>query len=58
MIPIEALKLALSMETEAIELYGKFSVEHPLARDLFLELQTEEHKHKKLIEKKIIELTK
>ena len=58
MIPVEALKLALGKEKEAIEMYGKFSIEHPAIKDLFLELQNEEYKHKQLIEKKIAELTK
>ncbi len=58
MIPVEALELALSKEKEAIEIYGKLSVEHPAIKDLLIELQNEEYKHKQLIEKKIVELTK
>jgi len=58
MTPVEALKLALAKEKEAIEMYGKFSIEHPAIKDLLLELQNEEYKHKQLIEKKIAELTR
>lgn len=57
MIPIEALELALSKEKETIELYEKFSAEHPVAKDTFLFLAEEEHKHKQLLEKKIHELS-
>jgi len=56
--PIEALKLALSKEIEAMEMYDKFSAEYPTAKDIFIFLSGEEQKHKKLIEKKIYELTK
>jgi len=56
--PIEALKLALSKEAEAIELYERFSREFPVAKDTFMFLMGEEEKHKQLIEKKIVELRK
>lgn len=56
--PVEALELALSKEIEAKELYEKFSVEYPAARDIFLFLLGEESKHKIMIEKKIFELTR
>ncbi len=56
--PIEALKLALSKEVEAIEMYSKFSTEYPIAKEIFIFLTGEEQKHKQLIEKKIYELTK
>jgi len=56
--PIEALKLALTKEIEAAELYQKFSSDYPVAKDIFLFLMNEEEKHKKLIEKKIQELSK
>ncbi len=58
MIPVEALKLALSKEIEAIGLYQKFSRDYPIAKDMFLFLADEEQKHKKLIEDKISELTR
>ncbi len=54
--PMEALKLALSQEVKAIELYERFTRELPVAKDTFLFLMTEEGKHKQLIEKKIAEL--
>ncbi|MFC1624337.1 hypothetical protein ACFL28_03365 [Candidatus Omnitrophota bacterium] len=58
MSPVEALKLALSKETEAMELYEKLSIEHQALKDIFYLLVAEEQKHKKLIEKKIVELTR
>ena len=58
MTSVEALELALSKEKEAIEIYGKLSIEHSAIRDLLIDLQNEEHKHKIRIEKKIVELTK
>jgi rubrerythrin len=56
--PVEALNLALSKEKESIELYSKFSIEHPAVKDTFLFLINEEQKHKQLIEKVIVELTR
>lgn len=56
--PIEALKLALSKEIEAIELYQRSSAEYPVAKDTFLFLLGEEQKHRQLIEKKIHELSR
>lgn len=56
--PVEALELALFKETEAKELYEKFSIVYPAARDIFLFLMGEESKHKIMIEKKISELTR
>jgi rubrerythrin len=53
---MEALELALSKEKEAIEMYKRLSIEHSAIKDLMIELQNEEYKHKKLIEKKIVEL--
>ncbi len=55
--PIDALRLALSKEVEAIELYEKYSTEYPVAKEIFLFLSEEEQKHKQLIEKKIYELS-
>lgn len=54
--PIEALELALGKEREAMEMYDKFSVDFPAAKDVFVFLSGEEQKHKSLIEKKIAEL--
>ncbi len=56
--PIEALKLALSKEIEAIGLYEKSARDFPVATDIFIFLMGEEEKHKQLIEKKIVELRK
>lgn len=58
MIDIEVLELALSKEEEAIDIYKKMATEHPNIKDLLYLLVTEEQKHKELIKKKIVELTK
>ena len=42
-------------EKEAIEIYGKLSVEHSAIKDLLIELQNEEYKHEQRIEKKIVQ---
>ncbi|MFH1063346.1 MAG: ferritin family protein [Candidatus Omnitrophota bacterium] len=57
MSPVEALQLALGRETEAHDLYLRLAREHPNLKDLFESLVIEEDKHKKLLEKKILELT-
>jgi len=56
--PVEALQLALTKEKEAQELYQKFSVDFPTAKDTFMFLASEEQKHERLINKKIVELTR
>jgi rubrerythrin len=56
--PVEALKIALSREEDSIAVYQKFSVEHQELKEMFFLLINEEEKHKKMIEKKIVELTK
>lgn len=58
MIEIEALKLALSKEQNAVGTYKKLLAEHPALKDLFYFLLNEEEKHVMLIEKKIAELYK
>ena len=58
MTPVEALKMALSKEEAAIELYRKMSVEHPAIKDLLISLMNEEYRHKKMIEEKLSELTR
>jgi rubrerythrin len=58
MIPVEALKLALAKEVEAIELYSTLDFKHPEIREVFDFLVNEEQKHKQLLEKKIFEITK
>ncbi|MDP2940435.1 MAG: hypothetical protein Q8O13_10250 [Candidatus Omnitrophota bacterium] len=56
MIQIEALKLALSKEQNAVEAYKRLLAEHPALKDLFYFLLNEEQKHVAMIEKKIAEL--
>jgi len=56
--PVEALKFAMIKEIEAADMYEKFSAQFPVAKEIFSFLTSEEQKHKKLIEKKIYELTK
>ena len=56
--PVEALELALSKEIESIELYKDYAEHYHAAADTFLFLLREENKHKILIEKRIIELTR
>ena len=58
MTPVEALKIALSKEIEAIQLYEGFIRKYPEIKDLLLSLLNEEYKHQRLIEKKIQEITK
>lgn len=58
MIDIEVLKIALSKEKDAIETYQEMLSHHPNLTDLLSLLITEEQKHKILIVKKIIELTR
>lgn len=58
MVDIEVLKIALSKEKEAIEMYQKILLQHPNLTELLSLLITEEQKHKILIENKIVELTR
>ncbi|MDD5166449.1 MAG: ferritin family protein [Candidatus Omnitrophica bacterium] len=58
MDPVEALKLALSKEQEAIDLYSRLSVAHPAVKETFVFLIEEEQKHKKLLEKAIFDFTR
>jgi len=58
MIELEALKLALSKEQNAVETYKKLLVEHPALKELFYFLLNEEEKHVAMVEKKIAELYK
>jgi len=57
MIEIEVLKMALSKEEAAIKAYQEMLIEHPKLNELLDYLISEEQKHKKLIEKKISELS-
>jgi len=56
--PVDALKLALSKEVASIELYNKLNLKHPGLQELFSFLIIEEERHKRLIEKKILEMTR
>jgi len=56
--PVEALRLAMSKEEEAMRIYDKLSVEYPSVKNIFIFLSGEEQKHKNLLKKKIAELTK
>jgi len=58
MTEVEALKLAISKETEAHDLYQRLAEQHPIVKELFHFLVNEEEKHKKLLEEKIFEITK
>ena len=58
MVDIEVLKIALSKEMDAIDTYQEMLANHANLAELLSFLITEEQKHKALIEKKIIELTR
>jgi rubrerythrin len=58
MTPVEALRLALEQEEEALKLYQRLALEHKSVKETFLFLSNEEHKHKQLLEKKISEMTR
>ena len=58
MTPVEALRLALTKEEASIELYKELSVAHPAIKELLSSLLDEEFKHKKMIEERIVQLTK
>lgn len=58
MSPVEALQLALKKENASITLYEKLANEHSEIKELLFTLLNEEQKHKKLIETKIVEITK
>lgn len=57
MTDAEALKLALSKEENSIRLYKKMLARYSNLKDLLSSLLTEEQKHKKLIEERIVSLT-
>ncbi len=58
MTPVEALNLALQKENSSIKLYTDLSNKLPEIRQLLLFLINEEEKHKKMVEDKIVEVTK
>jgi rubrerythrin len=55
---VEALQLALNKEKEAHDLYVSLGREHPNLKEVFDFLVVEEEKHTKLLERKILDLTK
>lgn len=57
MVDVEALRFALSKEEDTIVMYQKLLTAHPNLVELFNFLITEEQKHKKLIEGKIVALS-
>lgn len=58
MTTVEALRLALEKEEDAIKLYQNLGQEYSEIKDLLLFLLNEEEKHKKMIEGKIAEVTR
>jgi rubrerythrin len=56
--PIEALEMALHKEENSVQMYDTLSRQHTAIKELFLFLLVEEQKHKQLIEKKIVELSR
>lgn len=58
MTPVEALEVALEKEKTSIALYQDLIAKHSVIKDLLYSLLIEEQKHKKLIEERIIELTR
>jgi rubrerythrin len=58
MTAVEALELAMTKEQNAIDLYERMAEKYPEIRELLLSLVIEEQKHKKLIQDKIVEITR
>jgi rubrerythrin len=58
MTPVEALEVALKKEETSIALYQDLIAKHSEIKDLLFRLLNEEEKHKKMIEEKIVELTR
>jgi rubrerythrin len=56
--PVEALHMAMAKEIDSKDTYTKLLSAHPSLKDTFLFLINEEEKHMRLIEQKIIELTR
>jgi rubrerythrin len=56
--PVEALELALRREIESQTMYKDFYEKFPEARSTFEFLMNEEGKHRQLIEKEIVKLTR
>lgn len=60
MVPVEALKLALNQEIQAIKLYQGLAIKFPgnEIKDTFNFLINEEQRHKRLVEKLIYKMTR
>jgi rubrerythrin len=58
MTEIEALKLALAKEQASIDLYRDLVKKHSSLKELATFLIDEEFKHQKMIEEKLVELTR
>jgi rubrerythrin len=58
MTDVEVLRIALGEEEKAIKIYQSMLAEHPNLKDMLLTLIMAEQNHKKVIEKKISDLTK
>jgi rubrerythrin len=58
MTPVEALQVALTTEKSSIDLYERMARRYPEVRELAELLVIEEQKHKKMIEEKIVEMTR
>ena len=58
MTDVEVLQIALGEEEKAIKMYQDMLLEHPNLKDTLPALISAEQNHKKVIEEKIINLTK
>lgn len=58
MTDVEALRLALAKEKEAVERYRSLCAGHRNLRETFSSLMSEEEKHVRMIEEKIARATR
>ena len=58
MTDVEVLRIALEKEERSIKFYQGMLAEHPNLKDMLLTLIMAEQNHKKVVEKKISDLTK
>ncbi len=58
MNPIEVLELALTKEQSSIDFYESLSQRYTEIKELVSFLLNEEHKHKKMLQDKIEEITR
>lgn len=58
MTDVEVLRIALAEEEKAIKMYQGMLAEHPNIKDMIVTLIMAEQNHKKIIEKKIFDLTR